>query len=46
MDIPALFRLREATVAPAWTDYNRHLTESALYRFRTRHRALNCGLAR
>ena len=29
MDIPAPFRLPEVTVSPAWTDYNRHLTESA-----------------
>jgi acyl-CoA thioester hydrolase len=29
MDIPVPFRLHEVTVAPAWTDYNHHLTESA-----------------
>ena len=29
MDIPAPFRLPEVTVAPEWTDYNHHLTESA-----------------
>jgi len=29
MHIPAPFRLHEVTVAPEWTDYNHHLTESA-----------------
>jgi acyl-CoA thioester hydrolase len=29
MHIPAPFRLYEVTVSPEWTDYNRHLTESA-----------------
>jgi betainyl-CoA thioesterase len=29
MNIPAPFRLAEVTVAPQWTDYNHHLTESA-----------------
>ena len=29
MDVPAPFRLPEVTVAPEWTDYNHHLTESA-----------------
>ena len=29
MEIPAPFRLGEVTVAPEWTDYNHHLTESA-----------------
>jgi acyl-CoA thioester hydrolase len=29
MGIPAPFRLHEVTVAPEWTDYNHHLTESA-----------------
>jgi acyl-CoA thioester hydrolase len=29
VDIPAPFRLHDVTVAPEWTDYNHHLTESA-----------------
>ena len=29
MHIPAPFRLHEVTVPAEWTDYNRHLTESA-----------------
>jgi acyl-CoA thioester hydrolase len=29
VEIPVPFRLHEVTVVPAWTDYNRHLTESA-----------------
>jgi acyl-CoA thioester hydrolase len=29
MHIPAPFRLHEVTVSSEWTDYNRHLTESA-----------------
>jgi len=29
MGIPAPFRMHTVTVAPEWTDYNHHLTESA-----------------